>query len=43
MAAWFILQPVFAKKTYITIVVASEMAYMPRVEPMSKTRQPEES
>src|ERR1700688_3891302 len=43
MAVWFIEQPLFAKKMYITIVMATETAYMPRVEPIRMPLQPRES
>lgn len=34
MAAWFMAQPLLAKKMYITMVMAKDMVYIPRVDPM---------
>lgn len=43
MAAWFMAQLLLAKKMYMTIVIAKDMVYIPRVDPMSTPRQARES
>ena len=43
MAAWFIEQLDWAKKMYMTIVIAMLPRYMLRVEPMRRLRQSLES
>ena len=34
MAAWFMAQPLLAKKMYIIMVMAKDMVYIPSVDPM---------
>jgi hypothetical protein len=43
MAAWFIEQLDWAKKMYMTMVIAMLPKYMPRVEPIRRLRQSLES
>ncbi len=43
MAAWFIEQPLPAKKMYWMMVMAREATYMPSVDPIKTKRQNRES
>ena len=43
IAAWFIEQPLCAKKIYMTMVIATEPQYMPKVEPIRIPLQARES
>jgi len=43
MAAWFIAQPLLAKKMYMMMIMANEAVYMPNVDPIRRVRHTRES
>lgn len=43
IADWFMAQPLFAKKMYITIVIANDNVYIASVEPIKTPRHALES